>query len=97
MANPDLPTVTDNGSLAGIERCPSDANLQSPHGVLGLLVMIAGNLNNVARVSPTPGSADAERRERMMKKGGQPTAEERSWDFKLKAEKVSGCWASFRC
>ena len=35
-----------------------------------------GNLNNLARVSPAPGSADSERRERMMKKGGRPTDEE---------------------
>ncbi|CAE7295817.1 DSP4 [Symbiodinium pilosum] len=47
MANPDLPSVTDNG-----------------------------NVNNVARVNPAPGSADSERRERMMKKGGRPTEEE---------------------
>eukprot|EP00913_Durusdinium_trenchii_P009725 g9137.t1 len=42
MADPDLPTVTDNG-----------------------------NLNNLARVNPTLGSPDAERRGRIMRKGGR--------------------------
>jgi len=47
MADPELPSVTDNG-----------------------------NLNNLARVNPTPGSPDAERRARIMRKGGLPTEEE---------------------
>lgn len=34
-----------------------------------------GNLNNLARVNPTLGSPDAERRGRIMRKGGKPTAE----------------------
>ncbi|CAJ1404563.1 unnamed protein product [Effrenium voratum] len=35
-----------------------------------------GNVNNLARVNPTPGTPDAERRERLMKKGAKPTEEE---------------------
>ena len=35
-----------------------------------------GNLNNIARVNPSPDSPDGERRLRLMKKGGKPTPEE---------------------
>ena len=49
----------------------------------------------MARVNPAPGSADSERRERMMKKGGRPTEEEPNRELqnhRLIANSNVGCY-----